>query len=99
VSEQDAGKVFLLNFEGVYMNSDVWANGNHLGNHPNGYTGFSYDLTDYIRNGEMNTIAVEVKHHEPNSRWYSGSGIYRPVSLTKFDPIHIVPDGIFIKTA
>ena len=68
-------------FEGVYMNSDVWLNGRHLGNHVNGYTPFAYDLTPYLAPGGRNVLAVRVRNDGRNSRWYSGSGIYRHVWL------------------
>ncbi len=68
-------------FEGVYMNSDVWLNGHHLGVHPNGYTPFAYDLTPYLAPDGNNVVAVRVRNLGKNSRWYSGSGIYRHVWL------------------
>ena len=62
-------------FDGVYMNSDVWLNGHHLGNYPFGYNSFYYDLDPYLKEGE-NIIAVKAENSkQPNSRWYSGSGI------------------------
>src|ERR1035437_2160891 len=81
------------------MNSDVWINGYHLGNHPYGYTAFTYELSKYLNYGaKENVIAVEVKNEGINSRWYSGSGIYRHVHLSIVDKIHIAPNGIFITT-
>ena len=68
-------------FDGAYMTSDVWVNGHHLGNHPNGYTPFAYDITPYLLHGGDNVIAVRVRNIGRNSRWYSGSGIYRHVWL------------------
>src|SRR5205809_5587520 len=86
-------------FDGVYMNSDVWLNGHHVGNHPYGYTPFYYDLTLYLKPaGQENTIAVRVKNEGKNSRWYSGSGIYRHVYLTVTNPVHIAPWGVYITT-
>ena len=77
-------------FDGVYMNSDVWLNGHHLGNHPYGYTPFSYDLTAYLNPaGQENVLAVSVKNEGKNSRWYSGSGIYRHVWLTVTERLHV----------
>lgn len=70
-----------IHFGGVYMNSDVWLNGVHLGNHPYGYTEFSFDLTPHLKDGQ-NTLAVRVNNTGRNSRWYSGSGIFRKVWLT-----------------
>ena len=74
------GRVEVM-FEGVYMASDVWLNGRHLGAHPNGYTPFAYDLTPYLAADGDNVIAVRVQNRGQNSRWYSGSGIYRHVWL------------------
>ena len=86
-------------FDGVYMNSDIWLNGHHLGNHPYGYIPFYYDLTPYLNPvGEQNVIAVKVINEGRNSRWYSGSGIYRHVWLTVTDNIHIQNGGIYITT-
>jgi beta-galactosidase len=94
----DKGKKNFIQFDGVYMNADVWINGHHLGNHPYGYTGFIFDLTDYLKYDSSNVIAVEVKNEGQNSRWYSGSGIYRHVWLIKMGPVHVSQWGIFITT-
>lgn len=83
-------------FEGAYMNTDVWVNGMHLGNHPYGYTQFRYDLTDVLQYGGKNTIAVQVKNEGKNSRWYSGSGLYRHVWLEITNPLRVVADGTYI---
>ena len=86
--DTEAGTVWL-EFDGVYMNSDVWLNGHYLGNHPYGYTSFFYDVSEFLKKGE-NVIAVKVDNSlQPNSRWYSGSGIYRHVWLTEIEPVHI----------
>ena len=98
VPSADKGKKIFIQFDGVYMNADVWINGHHLGNHPYGYTSFIYDLTDYLKYDSSNILAVEVKNEGQNSRWYSGSGIYRHVWLKKMDPVHVSQWGIFIKT-
>jgi len=73
------GRAEIL-FEGIYLNSDVWLNGHHLGTHPCGYTPFAFDLTPYLVPGE-NVLAVRVRNLGKNSRWYSGSGIERHVWL------------------
>jgi beta-galactosidase len=89
---------FWIEFDGVYMNSDVWINGQHLGKHPYGYTSFYYNLTPYIRKGE-NIISVKVDNSlQPNSRWYSGSGIYRHVWLNIAGPVHIAQWGTYVTT-
>ncbi len=74
------GRVEIL-FEGIYMNSDVWLNGHHLGDHAYGYTPFAYDLTPHLAASGDNVMAVRVRNLGQNSRWYSGSGIYRHVWL------------------
>lgn len=96
---EDEGKVISILVDGIYMNSDVWINGNLLGNHPYGYTAFAYDLTQYLNpSGEENVLAVQVKNEGENSRWYSGSGIYRNVKLVKTNQIHIDLWGNYITT-
>ncbi|MDR2234468.1 MAG: DUF4982 domain-containing protein [Tannerella sp.] len=91
-------KRLQLLFEGVYMNSDVWINGRHAGNHIYGYTPFLLDITDYIEIGKKNVIAVQVKNEGVNSRWYTGSGIYRHVWLKVLDNVHIAENGISVST-
>ena len=93
------GKKVQVYFDGVYMESDVWINGQHLGFHPYGYTPFLYDLTPYLKpSGEKNTLAVKVNNPGKNSRWYSGSGIYRHVYLNVTNPVHIPVWGVFVTT-
>ena len=88
----------LILFDGVYMNSDVWLNGHHLGNYPFGYNSFCYDLDPYLKEGE-NIIAVKADNSkQPNSRWYSGSGIYRHVWLIKTNKLHLAQWGIYVTT-
>src|ERR1700730_3778421 len=95
----DENKLVSVYFEGAYMETDVWINGNHLGTHPYGYTSFRYDITKFCKAaGQQNVIAVRVVNKGKNSRWYSGSGIYRPVWLTVTNPVHIEPWGIYITT-
>jgi beta-galactosidase len=98
ISAISKGQQFWIEFDGVYMNSDVWINGHHLGKHPYGYTSFFYDLTPFIKRGE-NIIAVRVDNSvQPNSRWYSGSGIYRHVWMNSAGPVHIAQWGTYITT-
>jgi len=86
-----------IDFDGVYMNATVWINGHELGTRPYGYISFGYDITPYINIGGENTIAVRVDNKEqPNSRWYSGCGIYRNVWLTTTSDIHVVKDGTYV---
>ncbi|MEA5427873.1 glycoside hydrolase family 2 TIM barrel-domain containing protein [Arcicella lustrica] len=92
-------KQVSIYFDGIYMNSDVWLNGHYLGNHPNGYTPFYYDLTPYLNPlGQENVLAVQVRNEGMNSRWYSGSGIYRHASLIVTDPTHIATWGVYVTT-
>ncbi|MGJ5641330.1 glycoside hydrolase family 2 TIM barrel-domain containing protein [Formosa sp. S-31] len=97
---EDANKITIIHFDGVYMDSDVWINGHHVGNRPNGYIGFEYDLTPYLKyDGQENEILVKVDNSkQPNSRWYSGSGIYRNVWLKTIDKLHVDTWGTFITT-
>ena len=93
-----ANKKVTIYFDGVYMNSDVWLNGHHLGNHPYGYTPFYFDLTPYLEQNSENVLAVRVRNEGKNSRWYSGSGIYRHVWLTVTNPVHVQQWGVYITT-
>jgi beta-galactosidase len=93
--DQKDRKVFI-SFDGVYNNSEVWINGNYLGKRPNGYISFQYDLTPFLKFGKKNLIAVRVDHSKSgDSRWYTGSGIYRNVHLIFSDKVHIKQWGIF----
>ncbi|MFI0431477.1 sugar-binding domain-containing protein [Mariniflexile sp. HMF6888] len=86
-------------FEGVYMNSEIFINGKSLGVHPYGYTSFRYDLTPYLNFGKENVIAVQVDNSQHvNSRWYSGSGIYRHVWMVVTNPVHVAQWGTSIST-
>lgn len=88
-SEEKGNRVYIY-FEGVYNKSEVFINGKWVGKRPNGYISFMYDLTSYIKWGEKNSIAVKVDHsQDADSRWYTGSGIYRDVYLVYANPIHI----------
>ncbi len=85
-------------FDGIYMNSDVWLNGTLLGNHPYGYTAFAYDLTPHLRRAGENVLAVRVRNEGRNSRWYSGSGIYRHVWLNATGSVRVPLWGLFVTT-
>jgi len=92
-------KKIFIDFDGVYMNSEVWINGTSLGKRPYGYISFRYNLTPYVKFGQKNVIAVRVDNSEqPNSRWYSGCGIYRNVWLTVVEPVHIDQWGTYVTT-
>lgn len=100
IDSEDGNKIAFLQFDGVYMASDVWLNGKHLGFHPYGYTPFYYEITSYLNPpGQSNVVAVRVKNEGMNSRWYSGSGIYRHVWLALKNPVHIdLSGGMYITT-
>ena len=96
--EEDAGRRVRITFEGVYKRARVWINSNYLGQHAYGYTSFSFDISEFVRPGE-NVIAVRADHSEvADSRWYTGSGIDRPVTLTVTDPVCFREHGIFAVT-
>jgi beta-galactosidase len=98
IPEDQRDKRICIRFDGVYMNADFWLNGEFLGNHPYGYTSFWFDLTGKLKFGESNILAVKVMNEGLNSRWYSGSGIYRHVWLKVSDPVHIAQWGAYITT-
>ncbi|HEX6470118.1 MAG TPA: glycoside hydrolase family 2 TIM barrel-domain containing protein [Streptosporangiaceae bacterium] len=95
-----AGKQISVEFDGVYMDSYVYVNGQLAGNHPYGYTGFDIDITKLAHTDGTtpNVIAVKVRNQLPSSRWYSGSGIYRNVHLVVTDPVHVARHGVFVTT-
>jgi beta-galactosidase len=97
LSEAEAMRVIRLNFEAVYMDAEIWLNGEKLGGHAYGYTAFGLDLTGKVRAGE-NLVAVRVNSADPSSRWYSGSGIIRPVTLELLHRVAIDPDSVFVTT-
>lgn len=89
--------VCLVHFDGVYMDCDVLLNGEIIASHAYGYTAFYADLTGRLRDGE-NELTVHIRHRSPNSRWYSGSGIFRDVHLVTLPAEHLVPDGLYAVT-
>lgn len=90
IPASEEGQCVYVYFEGVYNNSEVFINGKWIGRRPNGYVSFMYDLTPYINYGGRNVLAVRVDHsQDADSRWYTGSGIYRDVYLVYADPVHI----------
>ena len=94
-----ADQAMVLEFEGVYHNAEVWVNGERAMFRPYGYTNFYVDLTDRVRIGEENEIRVVARNSDqPNSRWYSGAGIYRPVVLWTAPREHIAMNGVSVRT-
>ena len=100
ISEEAAGKTFLLNFDGVYKDTYVFVNGSFVGEHHYGYTNFAFDITDYLvcDGATQNVVAVKAVNELPSSRWYSGSGIYRDVTLYALDPVHVDLNGVTVTT-
>jgi len=93
------GRRVAIEFDGVYCCSTVWINGRLLGHRPNGFVSFRYDLTPHLRPGGRNVVAVRVDHSRfADSRWYTGSGIYRSVRLTVSSPVRIRPWSLFAAT-
>jgi len=99
VDEDTKNKHQILEFEGVYHNADVYINGEHAIFHPYGYTEFSLNLDTYLKYGQENEIKVIARNSDqPNSRWYSGTGIYRPVWLYQLPESYILQNGVKIST-
>ncbi|MFY0626712.1 MAG: DUF4982 domain-containing protein [Reichenbachiella sp.] len=100
LSPADKGRIIVIMFDGVYNNSTVWINGQELGTRPYGYSTFSYELTDFLKfDGTPNVLAVKVDRSAyVDSRWYTGSGIYRKVHLIKKTPLHVAQWGVQIST-
>lgn len=99
IPKEDQNKIQIIKFEGVYMNAFVYINEQFAGKCPNGYSTFYITASKYLRYGEENEIRVLVKNGAmPNSRWYTGSGIYRDVYWLKSGLVHFPPEGIRIKT-
>lgn len=97
VAKADKGKKLFIDFDGVYMNAKVWINGHELGQRPYGYSSFRYDLTPHLNYGGDNVVAVRVDNSDqPNSRWYSGCGIYRHVYLVSTDNVHVSHWGTWV---
>ena len=98
--ESYAGKTLVLNFDGVYSDAYVYVNGTLLGENHYGYTSFAFDITDYVTCDGMteNVVAVKAVNTIPSSRWYSGSGIYRDVTLIATDPVHVARYGTHVTT-
>ena len=100
LNPDDKDKLVSIYFEGAYTETDVWVNGNHVGDHKHGYTSFYFDITKFCNPpGKENLIAVRVVNRGMNSRWYSGSGIYRHVKLIVTNPLHIDQWGVQVTTA
>lgn len=98
LDESAAGKRIWMEFEAVYQNAFVYVNNAFAGKCAYGYSNFYLDITDYVKIGQPNPVKVVVKNGVPSGRWYTGGGIYRDVNLMIADPVHIMPDGVFVRT-
>jgi beta-galactosidase len=100
LADADKDRRVVVEFDGVYQNSEVWINGQYLGKRPYGYISFNYDITPHVAFGARdNVIAVKVDNsHQPNCRWYSGSGIYAHTWLRLTNPVHVAMWGTFVTT-
>ncbi|HSO87481.1 MAG TPA: glycoside hydrolase family 2 TIM barrel-domain containing protein [Draconibacterium sp.] len=98
VSEKYKGQRMMIRFDGIYSNAEIWVNGQSVGKQPYGYSTFEFDISDKVKFGEPNLIAVKVMNEGENTRWYTGSGIYRHVWLDIVDPVRIDQWRTFITT-
>lgn len=98
IPESYKGNKVYIHFDGVYMTSEVYINGTSVGTNKNGYIPFDFDITDQVTYGAENTIAVAVSHRVPNSRWYSGGGIYRECWISMINVAELGTENIVITT-
>ncbi|MDR1262354.1 MAG: DUF4982 domain-containing protein [Oscillospiraceae bacterium] len=98
VPEEWSGMTALLDIDGAYMNAETLLNGRSLGVHPYGYTPWMIDVTDSLIPGEPNDLEITTRCNQPNSRWYTGGGLYRDVNLWIGEPVHIQPWSVFVRT-
>ena len=96
IPQSDLGKRISIQFDGIFRDSQVWVNGFYLGEHHSGYTGFEYDITDYLNYGGTNVVAVRVDATMEEGWFYEGAGIYRDVWLNKTSPLHVAWNGSFV---
>lgn len=99
IADSLKGKRFFICFDGAYMRSQVWINGRMVGEYPNGYNSFKYDITPFVRFGEENLLAVRIDNSlQPGSRWYTGTGLYRKVRLLVTEQLHFADDEFVVTT-
>ncbi len=99
VAPADSGQRFVLQFDGIFRDSRVWVNGFYCCANASGYSGFSVDVTDFIRYGKENMLVVRVDATQYEGWFYEGAGIYRHVWLNQYNPVHIAEDGLFVHSA
>ena len=98
VSKQDSGQRFQLQFDGIFRDASFWVNGFYLGNHKSGYTGATWDISNYLQYGKENVIVVRVDATQYEGWFYEGAGIYRHVWLNTFNPVHLDEHPVFVYT-
>lgn len=99
IDKSNKNRIISLLFDGVYQDATVYLNGEKLGNNYYGYIPFEFDITNKVNIGEVNTLLVRVDNSaQPNTRWYSGSGITRDVWISSLPPIHVASNGTYIVT-
>lgn len=96
IPQSDLGRQIFIDFDGVSRDAKVWVNGHYLGNEPSGYQSFSFNITDILKYGGTNVVAVRADVSMEEGWYYEGAGIYRHVWLRKTAPIHIPKDGTFV---
>ncbi|HTR29018.1 MAG TPA: beta-galactosidase GalA [Puia sp.] len=96
VSRTDSGQRFVLQFDGIFRDSRVWVNGFYCCANASGYSGFTVDVTDFIRFGHENVLVVRVDATQYEGWFYEGAGIYRHVWLNQYNPVHVAEDGLFV---
>jgi beta-galactosidase len=99
VSPADSGQRFVLQFDGIFRDSKVWINGFYCCANASGYSGFTVDVTDFMRYGKENVLVVRVDATQYEGWFYEGAGIYRHVWLNQYNPVHIAEDGLFVHSA
>lgn len=98
VEEAMEGKRLFLEFDGVYRDCEIYVNGHYLGRELGGYTSFAFEFSDVALYGQPNVVAVKVKAEQYEGWWYEAAGIYRDVRMVVVEPIHVIKDGVFIRT-
>src|SRR5690606_16643682 len=98
IPKEDIGKTIYLNIDGAMSYAMVWLNGKLVGGWPFGYTSWSLDITPYVKAGVDNQLAIRLDNPPNSSRWYPGAGIYRKVSLTKVNRLHVKQWGTYVTT-
>ena len=93
--KKETGRRYLINFDGVYMDSTLYVNGQPAGTHHYGYSAFEYDITDLLADGD-NELIMQIRHKSPHTRWYSGAGIFRDVTFKSVPQLHIATDGVYV---